>query len=91
MAAVGILAIGAFATGWYNRSITGDPFVLPHVAYDRQYTPVPNFRFESERAEPPRYGNAEMAFAYRSTYVSHYRRLMSPGGLWRELERRCWS
>ncbi|HEY8183477.1 MAG TPA: hypothetical protein VII32_14640 [Thermoanaerobaculia bacterium] len=63
-----------------NRSITGNPLVLPYSVYERQYDPAPNFLWEKARPMP-NYRNAEMAFIYRVVYLGQYKRVHAPGGL----------
>ena len=77
---IAILLAGLALIAWNNRSITGNPFVLPYSVYERQYDPAPNFLWE--RARPmPHYRNAEMAFVYRVVYLGQYKRVHAPGGL----------
>ncbi len=46
------LTIGAAAFAWYNRAVTGDAFLLPHVAYERQYFIAPNFLWTGIHSQP---------------------------------------
>ena len=77
---IAIVIAGLALIGWNNRSITGNPFVLPYSVYERQYDPAPNFLWEKARPMP-HYRNAEMAFVYRVVYLGQYKRVHAPGGL----------
>jgi hypothetical protein len=52
VAAVSVLAIGGAWTCYYNQAITGSPFRLPYLLYQRQYAVTPVFWFMPLRAEP---------------------------------------
>lgn len=86
-AALCILIAGGAAILVYNRAVTGDPLLLPHTAYDRQYTPAPNFIWEGPK-QPPPFPNAEMAMAFKSVYMTHDRLRREPGGELRALDKK---
>lgn len=86
-AAICILTLGCATIPIYNRAVTGDPFVLPHTAYDRQYTPAPNFVWQAPKPAP-QFPNAEMAMAFQSVYMAHDRLRRTPGGELRALDRK---
>jgi hypothetical protein len=48
---VAILALGAFATGGYNRAITGSALKFPYILHEQQYQESPPFIFLPKRAE----------------------------------------
>ena len=50
--AVCVLAIGAAATGYYNQSITGKPWITPQWLAYRTYAASPMFVFQKPRPEP---------------------------------------
>jgi hypothetical protein len=79
-AGVAIILVGLSLIAMNNRSITGNPFVLPYSVYERQYDPAPNFLWEKARPMP-HYRNLEMATVYRITYLGQYKRVHAPGGL----------
>jgi hypothetical protein len=58
----GCLVIGGSALAWYNRAVTGEPLLLPHVAYQQQYFIAPNFLWGPIRPEP----------AYRHPVLAEY-------------------
>ncbi len=79
-AGLAIAVAGLLFIAYNNRSVTGNPLLLPYTLYEQQYDPAPNFLWE--RARPmPHYRNAEMAFVYRVAYLGQYRRVHAPGGL----------
>jgi hypothetical protein len=47
-----IFAVGLAWTGYYNKAVTGNPFLLPHVLYHRQYHIEPIFWFQAPDPEP---------------------------------------
>ena len=77
---IAIVLAGLALIAWNNRSITGNPLVLPYSVYERQYDPAPNFLWGKARPMP-HYRNAEMAFFYRIAYLGQYKRVHAPGGL----------
>jgi hypothetical protein len=79
-AGVAIILAGLSLIALNNRSITGNPLVLPYSVYERQYDPAPNFLWEKARPMP-HYRNLEMATVYRITYFGQYQRVHAPGGL----------
>lgn len=86
VAGVVIVKIGLVAIGAYNHSITGSPFEMPYMLYQRQYDPVPVFAWQS-LGRTPEYRNQEMATMYR-IYLGHYQRLTAPGGFIEETEKK---
>ncbi len=48
IASVGL--VGAAALGYYNQSVTGNPFRLPHLEYEAQYQASPMFNVQSPGA-----------------------------------------
>ncbi|MEM6456354.1 MAG: hypothetical protein AAF772_14765 [Acidobacteriota bacterium] len=45
-----VLALGGAWMLRYNAAVTGDPWTLPQIAYERQYAMIPLFRGQAERA-----------------------------------------
>jgi len=52
LAAAPILLAALAWTGYYNRAVTGDPFLLPYILHDRQYNVAPPFWILPRRPEP---------------------------------------
>jgi hypothetical protein len=67
-----IVAAGLAGLAMWNRSVTGDPLLMPYVAYERQYAGAPLFVFQKPRPQPA-IGNAEMAMMNR-VYSGQVRR-----------------
>ncbi len=61
--AAAVLAMGAAWTCYDNYAITGNPFLLPYVLHQRQYSVQPVFWFQPLRAEP-HYSDARLAAFY---------------------------
>ncbi len=75
-----ILAAGAIWTGYDNKAITGNPFLLPHMEYQRQYDVVPVFWFLPLRPQP-HYNHPRLAavFGDNGWEVARYReRIQQP-------------
>lgn len=52
LAALSVLALGGAWTCYDNQAVTGSPFRLPYLLYDRQYNVTPVFWFLPLRPEP---------------------------------------
>jgi hypothetical protein len=52
LAALLVLAPGAAWTCWYNKAVTGSPWVLPYLLYERQYNVAPVLWLLPLRPEP---------------------------------------
>jgi hypothetical protein len=50
--ATAILLISLGAVAYLNNRMTGSPWTMPHVLYERQYVTAPNFAFLPLRPEP---------------------------------------
>ena len=47
-----VLLTGAAATSYYYWRVTGNPLLMPYVAYERQFAYSPTFFWQPARAEP---------------------------------------
>ncbi len=54
-----VLLAGAAATSYYYWRVTGNPLLMPYVAYERKFTYAPSFLWERLRTEP-KYDNDMM-------------------------------
>ena len=79
MAAVSLLALGGAWTCYYNQAVTGSPFRLPYLLYQRQYAVTPLFWFLPLRPEPtyshPRLASQSGTNGYEA---SVYKRVQMP-------------
>jgi hypothetical protein len=60
---VAILALGALATGAYNRAITGSPFTTPYALHEKQYQESPPLILMPMRP-PIQYSSPWLAYYY---------------------------
>jgi hypothetical protein len=71
------LAFGAFLMGYYNHRVTGHFWLLPHLAYQHQYTASPQFLWLSP-GKTPAFGNKEMARLHVAHELNRYWELRRP-------------
>jgi hypothetical protein len=78
-----LLAIGASWSCYYNRAVTGNPFLLPYILHVRQYDVAPLFWFMPLRPQPT-YSSSRMEVMHgiNSWEVSIYKDKL-PG--WRRI------
>ena len=62
--AMGIALLGLAWTAYYDRSVTGDPLLLPYNAYNARYLSAPNFIFQGPFHQHD-YPTKEMERRYR--------------------------
>ena len=77
-----VLASGACAIGYYNARVTGSPWRLPYVEYERQYSYVPVFGWQPI-AEPRAYRHEVFARYYREWGEATYLRTSVSPARWR--------
>ncbi|MFZ5831427.1 MAG: hypothetical protein ACOY3P_15185 [Planctomycetota bacterium] len=64
---LGGLALTAGWMGWYNRQVTGSPWLMPYQAHDAAYAAAPVFLWQPPLAHGPEYRHTSM----RDYYVGH--------------------
>jgi hypothetical protein len=77
------LAVAAGFQAYYDYRITGNPFVLPYMVYERQYNPVPLFVWQPLR-DIDHWDVPTMRDMYRND-VRDYEKRRSAGGFFPEL------
>src|SRR5439155_24865280 len=85
-AGIVVVLCGLVALGLYNRAITGNPLLMPHVVYDRQYLPGGNFIWDSIR--PMHYRNPEQQYVFGVLFLRPRRAVRTAGGLLDEWDKK---
>jgi len=75
-----VLALAGGWIGYYNWRVTGKPWSLPYILYERTYETEPLFLWQSAQSVHT-YNNAQMAFFYNVWAPSQYHRS------WGDIER----
>jgi hypothetical protein len=65
-----ILLLTLIVTGTYNKAVTGNAFMFPHVLYEKTYSAVPGLILEP-LGKSPRYNNKIME-AYEQDWTKRY-------------------
>lgn len=74
---LGVLALGAFATGSYNHAITGSALKPPYVVHEEQYQESPPFIFLQKRP-PLTYSSVWLRYYYEFQELHTYDMQRSP-------------
>lgn len=80
-----VLALTSCAMGYYFWRVTGSPFHIPYLVYEKTYNPVPYFPWQSMRAVPD-YHNQVMKDFYLGWQLRQYQFARQHPGKW-ELEK----
>jgi hypothetical protein len=75
-----ILAVGAFAGGYYNHRVTGSAFKMPYQVNQATYGQAPLFLWQKPRPQPA-YHHPLMREFY-TQYLKSYQNERTPRGLW---------
>lgn len=81
-----VVLCGTAALGAYDRAITGNPLLMPHVVYDRQYLPAGNFLWDPIR--PMHYRHAEQQQVLGVLFVRQRRHFETMRGLLDDWDRK---
>jgi hypothetical protein len=76
------LAIGALATGYYYRRVTGDPFLMTYQVNRTTYATMPYFVWQKPRSEPVYHHQAMQNF-YRAE-MGESEKDLTPSGYFRQ-------
>lgn len=82
-----ILVVLAACAAWiafYDRALTGDPFVMPYWIHDQAYAIAPPFLWVALAAEP-HYNHAMMRAYWSGFALEEYTAKLAPGRFWPEL------
>ncbi len=75
-----LLAVSAFAMGYYNWRVTGSPIRLPYLVHEAQYDPAPSFIWQHPRIIPA-YRHKVMQDFYTGWAMEWYRDTQTFDGL----------
>ena len=91
--ALAVVLAGLAFTAYYNRAVTGDPFLMPYNAYNARYLSAPNFIWQKPLPERT-YPTVEMELRYR-VFRRYYERSRNPVdfliGAWRRIREMFWT
>jgi len=80
-----LLLLTLIATGMYNRAITGNALMFPHILYSKKYSAVPYLIFEPLR-KTPQYNHKTMAMDEKAWYMRRYLEKRSIKGFLKEFQ-----